>query len=247
MEHPLELKKSRLKIVDLSGIQIKNPEDIPKLIYLQSLSLPLTLLSTAHPKLDSSLLGNIKTLILEGCGLTTFRGPTLVSLEYLNLADNHINEPRSLEVHDFAYLINLNLSGNDIVGGLTTILRPHSSIEWLTLDNNYLTHLDIGIWPRLRRLVAKGNQINTLENFGTQPALESLLLDWNVIPTLVDLELQPQLLELSVRGNHLTTLEDLVIHPTLIETDVRDNHLKSVACLDNFPNLIRVLGWFESH
>lgn len=161
----------------------------------------------------------IKRLKCQDQGINTVAGmPALPNLKILNLTDNALASPGSLQG-----------------------LASSSSIAELELAGNGIASLqELPVLPKPIVLGLQRNNIAALDEMPMLPTLEKLQLSKNRITSTRGLPELPNLTVLQIRDNKLTSLQGLTSLPNLEALLLEDNEIVSFEGLPALPMLTRV-------
>ena len=154
-------------------------------------------------------LGQLRSLSLNGCGLTDAHASGLSMLQWLtslSLADNQFTSLSFVE--SMVLLQSLNVSSNNIqkVPSLTRL----SSLKNLDVSGNMINTVSwISGHQAVEMLNIGQNQISDISNLSSCVALKDLNVSYNPISSLAVLAACSRLETLDVSGTDITTLTDV--------------------------------------
>ncbi|KAI6173680.1 hypothetical protein M3Y98_01107700 [Aphelenchoides besseyi] len=182
---------------------------------------------------------------------------TYSHLEYLDLAQNQLDELPERSLHVLPSLQTLDLSENR----LTSISRHalptlELRLQTLNLSSNYIDNLHLPVLPSLAVLDLSANNLASLNadfwhalpilsrlRLGHNP--QALLIDWNAMASstqLTELDISHQMLgsvpplyglkhlrSLIMNGNHIAYLDGSLLPPCLLSLNAHDNLIHSLG------------------
>lgn len=187
----------------------------------------IKMLDTEH---HQKLVGDIKTININGHGLKNIQVKTLINLTDLRCSDNKLTDLKGLE--EMTNLTKLNITGNkltDLKG-----IEKLTKLEYLYCGYNQLTSLkEIESLSNLRLLECKYNQLTDLDGIYNLTSLLRLECYRNKLESIEGIENLTNLKYLMIYGNNLTSLKGI---ESLID-------LNQLECdNNNFPPELEALG-----
>ena len=177
-------------------------------------------------------LAKVRKLDVSKQCLTTFDGSVLPQLELLYLRDNYLVD---IDLRACPNLDFLDLKNNYLTS--LGIVRGAFNLKTLRLEGNYLTSFDGSLYPYLKELRIKNNQLKTIKGC---PQLKWLFLANNQLQTL---DVYSHLEWIDAENNQLTAFDPrgylklkwLALSNNRLENfnGEEDSHLKEVRLLNN--------------
>lgn len=171
---------------------------------------------------------NLKYLSCQTNLLTALDVTALGNLETLMCSDNLINP---LNISGLAQLKNLMMANNQISSLDAINFQGTDTLEYLRLDGNLFTSVDLTALHSLKRINFDFNDLTQI-NVSGLAELEQIDVSYNAL-TAIDLTSLPKFKYLNATGNFLTAL-DVSQNPLLTHLYLRYNQ---IATLDLSTNL----------
>ncbi|RKP03245.1 hypothetical protein CXG81DRAFT_3667, partial [Caulochytrium protostelioides] len=156
----------------------------------------------------------------------------IAQLPYLLSLDARQNVLRGLpkELEGKRYLQYLDVSENQLKRWNLTD-APLPDLIYLNVSKNQLAMMDVTTYAQLAILEIRGNRFSSLAGLAA-PKLEKLYAAKNELESLSDLGAAPHLTVLHLRENAITSLAGLENAPKLARLNLRGNRINDVAALD---------------
>ncbi|CAL6032091.1 T9SS_type A sorting domain-containing protein [Hexamita inflata] len=204
------------------SLSIKNDNDLTSLGFANELNLrSLDIMGCKNVNFSQAC--DLRTLKIEGCGLTSIEGiQKFQSVENLHLSDNFISDLEPLR--PLTDLRSLNLKNNKASN--IEPLQDLTNIIFLQLENNGIT--DISPLRFMRQLAITwlmSNKISDLEPFKDLYSLERVVLTNNQIENLEPLR-ELNLIFLNVEHNYIRDLSPVKNHQNFARFMVKSQKVK---------------------
>ncbi|CAL6113201.1 T9SS_type A sorting domain-containing protein [Hexamita inflata] len=190
------------------SLSIQNDDDLTSLGFVNQLNLrSLDIMGCKN--INFSQACDLKTLKIEGCGLTSIEGiQKFQSVENLHLSDNLISDLEPMR--SLKDLMSLNLKNNKASN--IEPLQDLTNIIFLQLENNGITDISpLRFMQRLGITWLTNNKISDLEPLKDLDSLERVVLRNNLIESLEPLR-ELNLIFLNVENNYIRDISPIQNH-----------------------------------
>ena len=237
----LEIPTGEITTVDLEGLirlsaddeQISNLTGLEYAVNLDSLDLHSNLITDLSPLLN---LTKLRILYLQENKITNVGTllSNLTNLEYVQLSRNQITSVSGTAVESALEYLNLEINGLSSLD-----LKGFPNLSRLRLGINELSTINLDGLSSLVVISAENNKLDSTAGLrlSQKTALEYLDLVDNEISDISGLQNMPNLKRLLLIDNQLSDISELKDMPNLEDLRLSENQLSDMTGLSNLPSL----------